>query len=59
MKKRNNYFKEKIAEELVDMSFDDYTDLFQDGLSDDDISRGLGVDVEYVKNIRNDYLSDY
>lgn len=56
MKKRNSYFREKRAEEI---GFSDYTEMFEEGYSDTEISRELGVDEDYIRDLRNEYQNDY
>lgn len=59
MKRINNYFKEKKSQEIMDIIYDDYTNMFQEGFSDIEISKELGVDEDYVRKLREDYQSDY
>ena len=59
MKIMNNYFKDKKSQEIMDIIYDDYTNMFQEGFSDTEISKELGVDENYVRKLREDYQSDY
>lgn len=57
--KNSNKFKKIKSEELKDLGYEDYAEMFQEGMSDSEISRELGVDEKYVKKLRNEYQNDY
>lgn len=59
MKKYNNYFKGKKAEEMMDLSLDDYAEMFEISFSDTEISNMLGVEGKYVSGLREEYQRDY
>lgn len=59
MKKNNNYYKSKKIDETIELGFDDYTEMFQEGFSDMEISHELGVDENYVRKLREEFQSDY
>lgn len=59
MKKNNNYFWAKRAEEAMEADFNDYIDLFEEGYDDKEISAALGVDEKYIQSLRMEYQRDY
>lgn len=59
MKKRNNYFREKKIEEIKDLGYEDYIEMFQEGMSDSEISNELGLDEKYIKQLRSEYQDDF
>lgn len=59
MKKRKDYFRVKKMQEISEIGYSDYEELFQEGYTDEEISRDLGVDEEFVKKLREEYQNDY
>jgi hypothetical protein len=59
MKKRKNYFREKRIEEIQELGYEDYMDMFQEGMSDSEISNEVGVDEKYIKRLREEYQNDF
>jgi hypothetical protein len=60
MKKKNNYFKEKKVEEITDITLTDYEDIFLEGWwPDTEISNEIGVNEDYIKDLMEEYQSDY
>lgn len=58
MKKVQNYFRTKKDEEEVQLDFNDYSEMFQDGYSDSEISLEFKVDENFVKKLRDEYQQD-
>lgn len=59
MKKRNNYYKNKKVNEITDLDYNDYVDMFEEGHSDVEISQEFGISESFVKRIREEYQQDY
>lgn len=59
MKNKNTFAKDRRFEDDSYPDFDDCTEMFQDGYSDSDIAHELGVQEDYVKKIREEYLKEY
>ncbi|HBM75630.1 MAG TPA: hypothetical protein DD429_08765 [Clostridiaceae bacterium] len=59
MKKQKNYFREKRIEEIQELGYEDYMDMFQEGMSDSQISNEVGVDEKYIKRLREEYQNDF
>lgn len=59
MKRNKYYYRSKRAEEMMDLSFDDYAEMFEGGFSDTEISNELGVEKKYVSKLREEYRRDY
>lgn len=59
MKRMNNYFEKRKDKATSDMYCNDYEELFEEGYSDSEISRELGVSEVFVKRLRDEYLKDY
>jgi len=59
MKERNSYSREKKAEEVMDLGYEDYIEMFEGGYSDSEISKEFGIDERYIKSLRDEFLNDY
>lgn len=59
MKKRNNYLREKKVQEISDIGYNDYIEMFDEGYSDTEISKELGINEKYIKWLREEYQSDF
>jgi hypothetical protein len=59
MKRIHNYFKDKKYQEIIDLGYEDYEEMFQEGFSDAEISREFGVNENYVRGLREEYESNY
>lgn len=54
-----NHQKNSSDYDLKDLGYEDYAELFQEGMSDSEISHELGVDEKYIKGLRKEYQNDY
>lgn len=59
MKHVINHSTYKNTDELKYFGYEDYDEMFQEGMSDSEISHETGVDEKYIKRLRNEYLKDY
>lgn len=58
-KKTAASFSGKRHKENIELDFNEYAEMFQEGLSDAEISNEFGVDESFVRSLREEYQSDY
>lgn len=59
VKKKDTFTKNKKFEEDTYPDFNDCSEMFQEGYSDSEIAHELGVQEDYVKKVREEYLKEY
>lgn len=59
MSKKMVYKAANTKEIKRDLDYEDCEDMFEEGLSDSEISRELDIDERYVKTLRDEYQKDY
>lgn len=52
--KENNYSKKN-----EEIDFNDCEEMFEEGFSDIEISKEIGINKKYIKKLREEYENDY